>query len=60
MSIGLTKEQQEYLLKEKTEEDTKSGLTQRVEQLEIDIKMLHDLLFRGLDEDICENPTNDV
>ena len=44
MSIGLTKEQQEQLEKKKTEEDTKSGLTQRVEQLEKNNEILEDVV----------------
>jgi len=50
--VGLTEEQKQYLVKEETEEDTKSGLTARVVKLEKDVKMLHDLLFKGLDEEV--------
>jgi len=78
--VGLTEEQKQYLVKEETEEDTKSGLTARVVELEKevrkivdnciilaegydiagkrviklekDVKMLHDLLFKGLDEEV--------
>lgn len=65
MSYKLTEEQAQYLAASKTVELTKQELTQKVNELQllvnqntVDIKMLHDLLFEGLDEDPFAEPSH--